>query len=158
MPRMLRFTFVDSGVSGGVELHETLARKTVEAIWGALAEPIRELSFHAMFAGPEIMVGLPKSAQTFDPRSLPSENQTVIPTPGDVLWFYQAPNMMKGLADEFWEIGMFYGEGGRVFGPLGWTPVTMFGRMLPEDLPAFARECADIRLRGAKTLEIRREG
>jgi hypothetical protein len=158
MARMLRFTFVDPGISGRVELHETLAPKTVEAIWGALAQPVRELTFHAMFAGPEIMVGLPPANQTFDPRALPPENQTVIPTPGDVLWFYQAPHMMKGLSDEFWEIGMFYGDGGRVFGPLGWTPVTMFGRMLPEDLPAFARECADIRLRGAKMLEIRREG
>lgn len=157
MPRMLRFTFVDAGVSGRVELHETLAARTVDAIWGALATPVRQLSFHAMFAGPEIMIGLPPENQTFDPKSLPPENQTVIPTPGDVLWFYQAPNMMKGLADEFWEIGMFYGDGGRVFGPLGWTPVTMFGRMLPEDLPAFAKECADIRLHGAKMLEIRRE-
>jgi hypothetical protein len=34
----------------------------------------------------------------------------------------------------------------------------MFGRMLPQDLPAFGKECADIRLRGAKMLEIRREG
>jgi len=157
MPRMLRFTFVEAGVSGRVELHEALASRTVAAIWGALETPIQELCFHAMFAGPEVMIGLPPAAQTFDPASLPGENQTVIPTPGDVLWFYQAPNMMKGLAEEFWEIGMFYGDGGRVFGPLGWTPVTMFGRMVPEDLPAFAKECAGIRLTGAKLLEIRRE-
>jgi hypothetical protein len=157
MSRMLRFTFVDSDVSGRVVLHETLAPNTVETIWSALAQPITELAFHAMYAGPEIMIGLPRSAQTFNPHDMPPENQTVIPSPGNVLWFYQAPNMMKGLPDEFWEIGLFYGEGGRVFGPLGWTPVTMFGRMLGEDLPAFARECADIRLRGAKRLEVRRE-
>ncbi|MFT8244818.1 DUF3830 family protein [Roseomonas sp. BN140053] len=156
MPRLLRFTFTQAGVSGRVELHESLAPRTVDAIWGALAEPVRELSFHAMYAGPEIMIGLPEAARSFDPRALPPENQTVIPAPGDVLWFYQAPNLMKGLSDEFWEVGMFYGEGGRVFGPLGWTPVSMFGRMLPEDLPGFARECADIRLHGAKMLEIRR--
>ena len=155
MARHLRFTFTQKGISARVTLHESLAPRTVEAVWGALAEPIEELAFHAMFAGPEIMVGLPESARIFDPR-LPPENQTVIPSPGDVLWFYQAPNMMKGLADEFWEIGLFYGEGGRVFGPLGWTPVTMFGAVLPEDLPAFARECADIRLNGAKKLQIRR--
>jgi hypothetical protein len=158
MLRALRFTFVEAGIGGRVELHEALAPRTAQAIWDALAQPVRELAFHAMYAGPEIMLGLPEGARGFDPRALPPENQTVIPAPGDVLWFYQAPNLMKGLSDEFWEIGMFYGEGGRVFGPLGWTPVTIFGRMLPEDLPAFARECADIRRRGAKTLEIRREG
>lgn len=155
MSRHLRFTFTQKGISARIALHETLAPRTVETIWTALAQPIEELTFHAMFAGPEIMVGLPKSAQTFDPN-LPPENQTVIPSPGDVLWFYQAPRMMKGLTDEFWEIGLFYGEGGRVFGPLGWTPVTIFGSVVPEDLPAFAAECADIRMHGAKRLEIKR--
>ncbi len=156
MARQLRLTFVDSAVSGAVELHDDLAPKTAETIWNALAQPVRILAFHAMYAGPEIMVGLPREAQTFDPTSLPAENQTVIPAPGDVLWFYQGPNMMKGLSDEFWEIGMFYDAGGRVFGPLGWTPVTIFGRMLPADLPAFAEACRLIRLEGAKMLEIAR--
>ena len=154
--RRLIFTFLERGTTGRVALHDTLAPETCETIWQALARPIEVTAYHAIYAGPEIMVGLPPSAQTFDPRALPPENQTVIPEPGDVLWFYQAPRMMKGLTDEFWEIGCFYDGGGRVFGPLGWTPVTIFGRMLPEDLDAFADACRAIRVEGAKQLGIAR--
>jgi hypothetical protein len=155
MAKQIIFTFVDEKVSGVVTMNEELAPKTTATLWKAFARPIRMRAFHAMFAGPEIMVGLPKAAQVFDPRKVPIENQTVTPGAGDVLWFYQAKHMMKGLTDEFWEIGMFYDEGGRTFGPLGWTPVNIFGRMT-EGLDRFAASCRDIRLSGAKMLEIRR--
>lgn len=155
MPKQLVVTFVKEKVAGLVTLHEDLAPVTCATIWKALKKPIREMSFHAMFAGPEIMVGLPKSAQVFDPRKVPNENQTVTPGPGDMLWFYQGRNMMKGLADEFWELGLFYADGGRTFGPLGWTPVTIFGTMTT-GLEDFAACCRDIRVHGAKLLEIRR--
>jgi hypothetical protein len=62
---------------------------------------------------------------------------------------------MYGLTDELWEIGMFYAPGGRVFGPLGWTACTIFGRMT-ENLDGFAKACADLRISGAQTLEIGR--
>jgi hypothetical protein len=154
--RALRFTFVEEGATGLVPLHERLAPVTVETIWTALARPIRGISFHAAYAGPEIMVGIPPEAQSFDPRAVPAENQTVRPGAGDLLWFYQAPRMMKGLEDELWELGLFYDDGGSTFGPLGWTPVTIFGRMRHEDLPAFAACCREIRLKGAKLLEVAR--
>jgi hypothetical protein len=155
--RTLKFTFVEAGVSGTVQLYEDNAPRTCAAIWEALAKPIRTPAMHAMFAGPEIMLGLPPEAQTFDPRGIPVENQTCFPVAGDCLWFYQAPGMMKGLSEELWEIGMFYGDGGRIFGPLGWTPCNIFGRMV-EGLDTFADTCRDIRVRGIKTVEIARGG
>jgi len=155
--RSLYFEFVKAKVRGTVTLYEDNAPKTCETLWRALKKPIRIMSFHAMFAGPEVMVGLPKSAQNFDPRKIPIENQTVCPGIGECLWYYQGKNVMKGLTDELWEIGMFYDHGGRTFGPLGWTPVNIFGRMT-DNLDAFARECRDIRMSGAKLLEIGRNG
>ena len=153
--RSLYFRFVDSGAQGRVQLYEDGAPETCAAIWGALAKPVRIPAMHAMFAGPEIMLGLPPEARGFDPRGLPAENQTCFPAPGDCLWFYQAKNLMKGLADELWEIGMFYAAGGRIFGPLGWTPCNIFGRMV-EGLDGFAAECQRIRLDGVKLVEIGR--
>lgn len=155
MGRILSFRFVESGVEGGVKLNEENAPVTCRTLWTALDKPVRMLCLHAMFAGPEIMVGLPKEAQTFDPLAIPPENQTCIPAPGDCLWFYQPKNHMYGLTDELWEVGMFYAPGGRVFGPLGWTPCTIFGRMT-ENLDGFAKACADLRISGAQTLEIGR--
>lgn len=155
--RKLYARFVDSGVQGLIALHETSAPVTVETIWAALVQPIRTSAMHAMFAGPEIMMGLPPEAQTFDPRGLPPENQTCFPSAGDLLWFYQAPNLMKGLGDELWELGLFYGEGGRIFGPLGWTPCTIFGTM-DDGLADFAAACGTTRTEGIKTVEIGRHG
>jgi hypothetical protein len=54
-----------------------------------------------------------------------------------------------------WEIGLFYGEGGRTFGPLGWTPVNIFGR-ITENLEGLAAECRDMRYSGAKQIELGR--
>jgi hypothetical protein len=62
---------------------------------------------------------------------------------------------MKGLNDELWELGLFYGSGGRIFGPLGWTPCTIFGTMTG-GLAAFAAECGKTRTEGVKTVEIGR--
>jgi len=151
----LTFTFVETDTTGLVQLYEDAAPQTCAAIWTALANPIRIPAMHAMFAGPEIMLGLPPEAQTFDPTKIPVENQTCFPTAGDCLWFYQAKGMMKGLTDELWEIGMFYGDGGRIFGPLGWTPCNIFGRMV-EGLEKFAENCAKIRIEGIKEIEIKR--
>ncbi|HTW25686.1 MAG TPA: DUF3830 family protein [Acetobacteraceae bacterium] len=152
--RTLVFRFIDSGAAGTVQLHDDQAPGTCAAIWRALEQPRQIRAVHAMFAGPEIMLGLPPEAQGFDPRAIPVENQTCFPSAGDCLWFYQAKGMMKGLTDELWEIGLFYADGGRIFGPLGWTPCNIFGRMV-EGLDAFAAACADIRLTGAKMLELR---
>ncbi len=101
------------------------------------------------------MMGLPESARTFDPTALPPENQTVYPEPGDMLWFYQPKNFFKIDPDEFWEIGMFYGVGGRTFGPTGWIPCTYFARMT-EGLDAIAEQCKLIRKEGMKTIELGR--
>ena len=151
----LYFRFTEKEIQGIVTLNEEHAPQTCSVLWEALKDPIRVQAMHAMFAGPEIMTGLPKSAQTFDPRTIPSENQTCYPSAGECLWFYQGKNMMYGLTDELWEIGMFYADGGRINGPLGWTPCNIFGRMT-DNLEAFAEECADIRISGVKTLEIGR--
>jgi len=153
--RTLSFTFIETGVAGTVRLYDAAAPQTCAAIWQALAQPVRIPAMHAMFAGPEIMLGLPPEAQVFDPRVVPVENQTCFPVAGDCLWFYQAKGMMKGLSDELWEIGMFYADGGRIFGPLGWTPCNIFGCMV-EGLDEFARACASIRQEGVKAVEIRR--
>jgi hypothetical protein len=155
--RHLYLKFVEKNVQGRIELYWENAPVTCETIWKALAAPIRVPAVHAMFAGPEIMTGLPPEAQTFDPAAIPAENQTCFPVAGEVLWFYQGKNMMKGLTDEFWEIGMFYDNGGRIFGPLGWTPCNIFGRMT-EGLEAVAAACRSIRIEGMQTVEIGRLG
>lgn len=153
--RKLTLTFVEAGVRGVLTPYWDEAPETCAALWGALERPIRVEASHAMFAGPEIMMGLPPEARNFDPRALPPENQTIQPDPGDMLWFYQPKNFFKIDPDEFWEVGMFYAPGGRTFGPTGWIPCTYFARMT-EGLEAIAEQCRLIRREGVKMVELGR--
>lgn len=155
MPRQLYAEFVDSSVRALITLDEEHAPQTCGTLWDALVDPIRSPALHAMFAGPEIMLGIPEEAQTFDPDAIPPENQDCFPAAGECLWFFQGKNRMKGLSFELWEIGIFYDTGGRIFGPLGWTPCNIFGRVT-DGLAAFQDECRKIRWEGAKTVELGR--
>ncbi len=153
--KQLYLNFVEANVEGIIDLYWDHAPQTCEALWGALAKPIQVKASHAMFSGPEIMMGLPEEARNFDPTALPPENQTIIPEVGELLWFYQPENFFKIDPSEFWEIGMFYGKGGRTFGPTGWIPCTYFGKM-NQGLDAVAEQCRLIRIEGIKTVEIGR--
>ncbi|MCU1492280.1 MAG: hypothetical protein JWO62_44 [Acidimicrobiaceae bacterium] len=154
MARGLRFEF-EGGPAAVAPLREADAPVSSVMIWKALAAPVTMLATHAMFAGPEIMLNLPEEARTFSATDVPAENQQVIPSAGDVIWFYQAPNLMAGLNDEVWEIGLFYGNGGRIFGPLGWTPCNILASVT-EGLDEFADACAAIRISGARRLTLSR--
>jgi hypothetical protein len=153
--RSIYLEFVENRTRGTLDFYEDNAPVTCGTIWQALERPIRVTVFHAMFAGPEVMTGLPEAAQVFDPTTIPPENQTVTPAKGEMLWYYQGKNTMKGLTDELWELGMFYDHGGRTFGPLGWTPVNVFA-IMTEGLDRIAEACRDIRMTGAKLVEIGR--
>lgn len=153
--RQLYAEFVETGTRAIITLYEDNAPVTTRTLWDALAAPVQMPAIHAMFAGPEIMMGLPEQGQTFDPNSIPAENQTCYPEAGECLWFYQGKNVMKGLPDELWEIGIFYSPGARINGPLGWTPCNIFGK-ITEGLDAFAAACRMTRIEGIKTVEIGR--
>lgn len=149
------FLEFEGGPRAEAILHTKEAPATAAAIWNALEHPVRESVMHAMYAGPEIMFGLPAEAQNFDPRALPAENQQVVPAAGDLIFFYQPAELMGGLGFELWEIGIFYGKGGRIFGPLGWTPCTNFAS-ITSGLEEFAAACQETRTIGLKTLAIGR--
>ncbi|MGO4838985.1 DUF3830 family protein, partial [Rhizobiaceae sp. 2RAB30] len=74
--RKLYLKFVDANVEGIIDLYWDVAPETCKALWGALEKPIRWPASHAMFSGPEIMMGLPEENRNFDPTKLPPENQT----------------------------------------------------------------------------------
>jgi Protein of unknown function (DUF3830) len=154
MVQGLRFEF-DGGPAALAPLQSAYAPVSSRAIWEALSEPVTMLATHAMFAGPEIMLNLPESARSFSASEMPAENQQVIPSAGDVIWYWQAPNLMAGLNEEVWEIGLFYGNGGRIFGPLGWTPCNIIASV-SEGLEEFAAACGGIRLTGARNLTLSR--
>ena len=89
------------------------------------------------------------------PRAIPPENQSCFPAAGECIWFFQAPHALYGFADELWELGIFYANGGSLFGVAGWTPCNVWGRMT-ENLEAFSADCRDIRRNGIQIVEFGR--
>lgn len=154
MAKQIKISF-EGGPTAIATLKEDLAPHTCAALWEALATPATMDVMHAMYAGPEIMMGLPEANQTFDPDKIPPENQQVIPAPGDLQWYFQRPGQMGGLPFEWWEIGIFYAGGARTFGPLGWTPVNIWAS-ITEGMDEFAKACERIRYEGVKKLTISR--
>lgn len=154
MTKKLKLEFGD-GTTAIATLNEEFAPVTCRTLWEALATPATMDAMHAIYAGPEIMVGLPEANRTFDPEAVPLENQQVIPAPGDLQWYYQRPMQMGGLPFELWEIGIFYAKGARTFGPLGWTPVNIWAS-ITEGLDEFAKACEKTRYEGVKPLTISR--
>lgn len=145
----------EGGPRAVATLAEEDAPKTAASIWGALETPAVMDTLHAIYAGPEVMGAIPETHQTFKPLDIPDENQQVTFAPGDLIWYYQKPGQMGGLAFEMWEIGIFYGRGGRVFGPLGFLPVNIWAT-ITSGLDEFAAESERIRWDGMKRLEIGR--
>jgi len=153
--RKIYIKFLEADVTGIISLYEDVAPKTCDAIWGALHQPIQWPALHAAFTGPEIMMGLPESARTFDPRSLGPENITSFPAAGELLWFYQPKNYFKMDPDEFWEVGLVYGEGARTAGPVGWTAPNFWGKVT-ENFEAVVEQCRVIRRKGERMVELGR--
>lgn len=153
--KMQLFFEFERGPRAIATLQPEFAPRTCETIWGALAKPVTSDAMHAIYAGPGVIIGLPEAAQTFDPEGIPPENQAVIPAPGDVRWYYQRPMQMGGLPFEMWELGVFYGRGVRPFGPLGWTPVNIFGR-ITEGFDEFAAAAAGTRISGVRKITVGR--
>lgn len=110
-----------------------------------------------MWTGPELSCPLPASVLPveFAKLDLPLENASSFPRAGDIVLAYAAPGSIKGLPPgAFFDIGIFYGDGGRLFFPFGWLMANICAEIVPEDL-AGAESCiTGIRKNGACRLSM----
>ena len=87
--------------------------------------------------------------------AIPSENATSYPEAGDIVLAYLAAGSTKGLPPgDFYDIGLFYGQGGRLLMPFGWIQANVCARILDEDLAKAQADCRTIRRNGACTLSL----
>ena len=161
MSKKISFTFTENGAKAIAELLEDQAPRTCTAIWKSLEKPIRNKGIHAMFAGREVEFDLPAEAQVFDGASIPRENATCRPMPGDVGFGYIGP---YGLPDcdrtgppeeAIYDVAIFYGPGCYLLVPGGLFPMNIFAR-ITEGLGEFAEMCAKVRLEGLKEIVVTR--
>ena len=157
MSRYIRFTEPRSGLSARCLLLDDKAPCSTDFLWRlAQTRPTYD-AIHAMWTGPELSCPLPASVLPgeFAQIDLPLENASSFPRAGEIVLAYVAPGSIKGLPPgAFFDIGIFYGEGGRLFFPFGWLMANICAEIVPEDL-ADAEACVGgIRKNGACRLSL----
>lgn len=130
-----------------------------EVIWRLAAEARSWDALHAMWTGPEISCPIPQEDLPGDLNltAWPSENETSHPGAGELVLTQilagpsspTTPFPNGGL-----DVGLFYGEGGRLLFPGGWLKGTVCARVDPAYGRAFAHAAGMIRQNGACRLSI----
>jgi hypothetical protein len=151
----IRLSFVDEGITCTARLFEDKAPKTSQFIWETLSTPVEGLGVHAMWTGREISFPMTPEHIPGDKGFVPPENQTVIPTPGNLIWNAYHPYQWFGNPDPVYDFGIFYGPDSRLFLPMGWRPSNLFGQIV-ENLEEFAKACARVQLEGRKRIRLER--
>ena len=155
--RLIRFTEPRSGLSARCRLLDQAAPASSAFLWELATRRASFEAMHAMWTGPEISLPMPASILPADMAQppIPAENATAYPEAGDIVLAWLAAGSTKGLPPgAFYDIGIFYGAGGRLLMPFGWLQANVCARVLDEDLAAAQAACRTIRRNGACTIAL----
>lgn len=159
MARRITFRHTRLGTSVPCTLLEELAPRSAAFLW-SLAGSGGEFNVnHAMWTGPELSFPLPRATlpQAADASPVPQENATAFPRAGDVVVAWLAAGTVRGLPPgDFFDIGIFYDEGGRLLMPFGWLQANVAARIEPADLSIAQLMARDIRQYGSCTFRLER--
>ncbi len=139
--RHIRLTFTGTGESVLAELLDDEAPKTCEMIWNRL--PLEHDLVHGRYSGMEVFVVLES------PQPVPDENRTMLPLPGELLYWYTQGASVTGDKNAVAEICLIYGRGVTLRGPEG-VPShgNLFARIPGDwkyDWLAFQQKCRGVR-------------
>ena len=157
MNRIIRFTEPRSGLSARCVLLDDKAPHSAEFLWRlAQTRPTYD-AIHAMWTGPELSCPLPAAVlpEELAQTDMPLENASSFPQAGEIVLAYARSGSIKGIPPgAFFDLGIFYGDGGRLYFPFGWLMANICGEIVAEDL-ADAQSCIGrIRSNGACKLSI----
>ena len=136
--------FVDEGVSASARLLREHAPETCRAVLDAL--PASGTARHGIYSGSEVYLILPGLLRP------PREHATTIVGPGDVAFLTVEKGSGYGIDEAYSEICWFYDLDATPSMPEGPIAVNVFARLYDAD--AFFDVCRDMRLEGAKKVEI----
>ncbi len=155
--RIIKLVEPQSGLSARCRLLDDAAPVSAAFLWDLAERKAGFDAIHAIWTGPEISVPMPASAlpEGMAQPVIPAENATSYPDSGDIVLAYLAAGSTKGLPPgDFYDIGLFYGSGGRLLMPFGWIQANVCARILDEDLAKAQADCRTIRRNGACTLSL----
>jgi hypothetical protein len=143
MARRIELRLTQKRVRAVATLLEDEAPRTCALLWDML--PIDGDTYHAKWAGRELYTLVPP------PKTGPGqENATIMPIPGDLLWFDVSPDsidipiaMRKANPRGFVDIAVFYGRNNFLLSPQGFMPGNLFAT-ITEGLAEYAKACGEL--------------
>jgi len=157
--RHIRLCEPNSKLSARCVLLDDAAPQSAAFLWALAGTQDAYDAIHAMWTGPEISCPLPggRLPEDLAAGELPQENATSFPDAGDIVVAFAQAGSLKGLPPgNFFDVGIFYGAGGRLFMPFGWLMGNVAAQILPEDLNEAQAACKAIRESGACQLRFER--
>lgn len=157
--RQILFREPISRLSARCVLLENEAPLSAAFLWQlALKRPTFE-AIHAIWTGPELSCPLPASVlpESLSQRTIPEENATSFPAPGEIVLASMPAGSVKGLPPgNFFDIGLFYGPGGRLLMPFGWIKANVCAKVVVDDLEVLQTCMKIIQRNGACQITIER--
>jgi len=157
--RQIRFLEAKSGLSTRCVLLSNEAPRSTEFLWQLAAGRPEFEAIHAIWTGPELSCPLPASVlpPPLAEMTIPEENATSFPDPGDVVLASLPAGSIKALPPgNFFDVGLFYAPGGRLLMPFGWIKANVCARIVAEDFESFQACMKTIRRNGACKLQFER--
>lgn len=161
MTRLMEIRLEKRGVSCVARLLDYEAPLTSDLVWNAL--PISGDAWHAKYAMNEVYCLIPP----IEGEAPDLENSTIVPTTGDVVYFYfPAGHLARSMRDErglgglpgVVDLAVFYGPNNFLFNPgTGYVPGNVYATVV-ENLDEMARAMHDVWRSGSvgETLSYRR--
>lgn len=159
MKRIVVFGEERSGLNVRAQLLDDVAPHNAQVLWDLAATGQAFNAIHAMWTGPEISIPIDgaKALPDCDLAAVPVENATSYPRAGDIALVCATKGTWRdGPPFDLVDVGLFYGDGGRLLMPMGWIMGNICARVLDEDLEAFAAGCSAIRRAGECAITISR--
>ncbi len=138
-------------------LLEDKAPLSAEFLWQLALNRSTFEAIHAIWTGPELSCPLPASVlpASLSQCTIPEENATSFPEPGEVVLASMPARSIKGLPPgNFFDIGLFYGPGGRLLMPFGWIKANVCAKVVADDLEPFQASMNTIRRNGVCKITI----
>ena len=154
---LIRITEPRSGLSARCKLLEREAPASCAFLAELASRRATFEAMHAMWTGPEISVPMPTGLlpEGMAAPAIPEENATSHPAAGDLVLAYLAAGSVQGLPPgDFYDIGIFYGPGGRLLMPFGWIRANVCARIVEDDLAKAQADFKTIRRNGVCDLTI----
>lgn len=133
------------------------APDTCAAVWRLAGESAVVEVSHAIFSGRELGMHLDVAvAEKAGFASVPDENRSAFPAPGDLMYQYCAPRIFAGVDEPVYDLSICYGPDTRLLMPWGWSPANRFGSVVYDDRGTWEEAGAAMRLRGVETITFER--